>query len=174
VTEGVLLGQHTGGLDRQIRAIGHLARAAQAGDRGDPGVQHRDADALPGQLSPGRVLLGPQPARTDCFLHREQRTRILRSLVLSVRVLRHGVSRGVIPFATAEPLVVPATTAPERAETPSPTTTWAELAGTHIAAAAAAATAAIPHRVERNHRVVRKDKNFRSITASIKSESIRA
>ena len=89
----------------------------------------------------------------------------------SVRVLRHGVSRGVIlPFATAEQLVVPAATAPERAETPSPTTTWAELAGTHIAAAAAAT----PHRVERNHRVVRKDKNFRSITASIKSESIRA
>ena len=73
-----------------------------------------------------------------------------------------------------KPLVVSTTTAEGRAETPEPTTTWAELAGTHIAAVAAAATAATPHRVERNHRVVRKDNNFRSITASIKSESIRA
>src|SRR5680860_763731 len=79
-------------------------------------------------------------------------------------------AKGSPHLPPSKPLVVPTTTATERAETPSPTTTGAEPAGTHIATAVAATAAATPHRVVPKHRAVRKD-NLGSITASIKSTS---
>jgi len=67
MTVRVLLSQDTISFDRKVRAVGDLAGAIQARNRGDPGVQQRDGDALAGQRSPGRVLL-PHSVRAPMAL----------------------------------------------------------------------------------------------------------